>query len=104
MNLKKKREIPTTSTQKFFYDSKSATYLPEAVKHSGKKNILQTLDISNPNTKERMCKGIAKFYIKIAHMYAAILKTINPLYIYKDKYGKEHHFSLLNKDKIPNKC
>jgi len=99
--LKKKRDIPTTSTQKFFYDSKSATYLPESVKHSGKKNILQTLDISNPNTKERMCKGIAKFYIKIAHMYAAILKTINPLYIYKYKYGKEHHFSLLNKDKIP---
>ena len=99
--LKNKKDVPKTSVQKFLYDSKLGRYLPETDKHWGRKNVLHTLDVHNPKTKERMCKGIAKFYIKIAHLYAAILKTINPLYIYKDKYGKEHHFSLLNKDKIP---
>ena len=64
-------------------------------------NCFADIRCTEPETKDRMCKGIAKFYVKIAHLYAAILKTINPLYIYKDKYGKEHHFSLLNKEKIP---
>ena len=65
------------------------------------KTGLHALDVHNPEIKDRMCKGIAKFYIKIAHLYAAILKTINPLYIFKDVNGKEHHFSLSNKGKIP---
>ena len=90
----------STESQKFIYDSKFKTYVPE-VKNVNRKSLLQTLDVHDSTTKDRMCKGIAKFYIKIAHLYAAILKTINPLYIYKDKYGKEHHYSLLNKDKIP---
>ena len=90
----------STTPKQFIYDSKWQTYVP-SVRKIGRKTVLQTLDVQNPETKDRMCKGIAKFYVKIAHLYAAILKTINPLYIYKDKYGKEHHFSLLNKEKIP---
>ena len=51
--------------------------------------------------KKRMCNGIAKFYIKIAHIFAAIVKTINPIYNYKDSDGNIIEFDLLNKDKIP---
>ena len=39
----------------------------------------------SPLKKKRMCQGIAKFYVKIAHVYAAIIKTLNPHYIYNDK-------------------
>ena len=43
-----------------------------------------------------MCKGIAKFYIKIAHLFAAILKAVNPIYKYDG-----HEMSIMNKSKIP---
>ena len=48
-----------------------------------------------------MCKGIAKFYISIAHLYAAIVKTINPVYVYEDDRGKKHALSIQNRHKIP---
>ena len=31
--------------------------------------------------RTRLCKGIAKFYIKIAHIFAAIVSTVNPYFI-----------------------
>ena len=65
------------------------------------KSILKDLDILDKNKKERMCKGIAKFYIKIAHLFAAIMRAINPVYSYTDSNGKLHQFSLMNKNKIP---
>ena len=43
-----------------------------------------------------MCKGIAKFYIKIAHLFAAILKTVNPVYVYGT-----HKVGIMNKTRIP---
>ena len=48
-----------------------------------KKEALQ----ENPEEKREICNEIAKFYVKIAHLYAAIMKTINPEYIYKDFFG-----------------
>ena len=66
-----------------------------------KKTILNELDVRNKDEKERMCKGIAKFYISIAHLYAAIVKTINPVYVYEDGRGKKHALSIQNRDKIP---
>ena len=48
------------------------------------KDNLDNLDISSHIKKKRMCIGIAKFYIKIAHLFAAIASTINPSYTYKD--------------------
>ena len=100
VNSIKRKAAPSSTRRNFIYDSQLKTYIPE-IQRVNRKSILQTLDVHNPTTKDRMCKGIAKFYIKIAHLYAAILKTINPVYVYKDKYGKEHRYSLLNKDKIP---
>jgi hypothetical protein len=54
------------------------------------------LDIQNKNEKLAMCKGIAKFYIKIAHLFSAILKTVNPIYVYGS-----HKVGILNKSRIP---
>jgi len=60
------------------------------------KNLLSELDVQNPREKANMCKGIAKFYIKIAHLFAAILKAVNPIYKYDG-----HEMSIMNKSKIP---
>ena len=69
------------------------------------KNNLDNLDISNDSQKsikkKRVCIGIAKFYIKIAHIFSAIVMTINPVYTYKDANGETVKTKLLKKDKIP---
>jgi hypothetical protein len=66
---------------------------------------LQSLDISNDAQKsirkKRVCIGIAKYYVKIAHVFAAIVMTINPVYTYKDSTGQTVKTTLLEKDKIP---
>jgi hypothetical protein len=60
------------------------------------KTLLTELDVQNPREKDSMCKGIAKFYIKIAHLFAAILKAVNPIYKYDG-----HEMSIMNKSRIP---
>lgn len=41
----------------------------------------------DPAQKRETCNEIAKFYVKIAHLFASIMKTVNPEYIYKDFFG-----------------
>lgn len=69
------------------------------------KDSLESLDISNDVQKsikkKRVCIGIAKFYVKIAHVFSAIVMTINPIYTYKDSTGQTLKVSLMEKDKIP---
>jgi len=69
------------------------------------KDQLKGLDVDNDIQrsikKKRICIGIAKFYVKIAHIFAAIVKTINPIYVYKDENGNTVKNGLLEKDKIP---
>lgn len=69
------------------------------------KDNLESLDVSNDAQKsirkKRICIGIAKFYVKIAHIFAAIVMTINPVYTYKDSTGQTVKTTLLEKDKIP---
>jgi len=69
------------------------------------KDNFESLDISNDVQKnikkKRVCIGIAKFYVKIAHIFAAIVMTINPIYTYKDASGQTVKTGLLEKDKIP---
>ena len=69
------------------------------------KDNLEDLDISNDAKKsikkKRVCIGIAKFYVKVAHIFAAIVMTINPVYTYKDVTGQTVKTGLLEKDKIP---
>jgi hypothetical protein len=66
-----------------------------------RKDDLSKIDVKNAITKKRMCIGIAKYYIKIAHIFGAILTTINPIYTYKDEYGTHHTVSFSEKDNIP---
>ena len=47
-----------------------------------------------------MCKGIAKFYIKVAHIYGAIVTAMNPVYEYKDEDGELQQITLDNRDKL----
>jgi hypothetical protein len=69
------------------------------------KDNLESLDVSNDTQKsirkKRVCIGIAKFYVKIAHIFSAIVMTINPVYTYKDTTGQTVKTTLLEKDKIP---
>jgi hypothetical protein len=48
------------------------------------KTDLPNLDVKLETDKRRMCIGIAKYYVKIAHIYAAIVTTIKPNYVYSD--------------------
>jgi hypothetical protein len=62
---------------------------------------IDKLNLQNPLKKKRVCIGIAKFYIKIAHIFAAINMTINPVYIYKNANGEVIKTPLYNKAEIP---
>lgn len=65
------------------------------------RDMLDKLDVQNSIKKKRICTSIAKFYIKIAHIFAAIVTTINPIYVYKDAEGNTVRASLYEKGKIP---
>ena len=103
--------------QRYFNDME-ITYLAQRIKDGAEvnnlskekvifinKDNLESLDISNDAQKsikkKRVCIGIAKFYVKVAHIFAAIVMTINPVYTYKDATGQTVKTGLLEKDKIP---
>jgi len=65
------------------------------------KNNLSNTGIDNGIKKNRMCIGIAKFYIKIAHIFSAIVMTVNPIYVYKEN-NQTVKKSLLEKKDIPS--
>ena len=67
-----------------------------------KKEDLSNIDVKNATTKKRMCIGIAKYYIKIVHIFGAILTTINPTYSYKDEFGTTHTVGFNDKNNIPS--
>jgi hypothetical protein len=66
------------------------------------KSDIENLNIPDSETKRGYCDEIAKFYIKIAHVFAAIVTTINPEYTYKDAFGNVVKKSLMQKDTIPS--
>ena len=49
---------------------------------------MNKFNVQNSIKKKRLCESIATFYVKISHIFAAIVTTINPSYIYKDENGK----------------
>lgn len=65
------------------------------------KDNLEKIDIQDPEKKKQVCNNIAKFYIKIAHVFATILTTINPVYTYKDEDGNTVQTDIYGKSKIP---
>ena len=110
--------VLTSDIIKRSFNDMDITYLEQRVKDGvevnnlSKKDVmfvnkdqLEGLDVKNDPQKsikkKRICIGIAKFYIKIAHIFAAIVTTINPIYMYKDENGNTVKNTLLEKDKIP---
>jgi len=65
------------------------------------KDDLAKLDVKNQTNKRRLCIGIAKFYVKVAHLFAAIVGTINPVYTFKNSVGQKEQVTLLNKKQLP---
>jgi hypothetical protein len=106
--------IITSDIIKDHFSERDITYLAQRVKQGvevndmTKQNVifvnedqLKNLDTSNGVIdKKRKCIGIAKFYIKIAHIFSAIVMTINPMYAYKSN-GVTENVSLMDKKKIP---
>jgi hypothetical protein len=101
-----------------YFNDMDVTFLAQRIKDGSEVNELKTekirfinkdsldsLDVSNDTQKsirkKRVCIGIAKFYVKIAHVFSAIVMTINPVYTYKDATGTTVKTTLLEKDKIP---
>jgi hypothetical protein len=67
-----------------------------------KKSDIDKLNIPDAETKKKYCNDIAKFYIKIAHIFAAIVTTINPVYTYKNMFGVTVKRTLMQKSSIPS--
>ena len=65
------------------------------------KENLKRLDVHNKTQKRRLCIAIAKYYVKVAHVFAAIVTTINPTYTYKDSTGTKQQLSLMEKQLLP---
>jgi len=97
-----------------YFTEMEITYLAQRIKNGVEVNELDKdkviffdredrskLDMQNSIKKKRICLGIAKFYIKIAHIFAAIVTTINPVYVYNDAEGNTVRASLYEKGKIP---
>ena len=65
------------------------------------KRIANGSDSSSNQNKQADCIKIAKFYVKIAHIFASIVTTINPEYTYKDSFGNDIKKPLMEKSLIP---
>ena len=99
--------------EKYFTDLE-ISYLSQRIKNGVEENIMEKdkiifltksdidkFNVSVPLKKKRVCIGIAKFYVKIAHVFAAIVMTINPVYVYKDVNGNIIKRTLSEKNMIP---
>jgi len=65
------------------------------------KDEQNNFDIQNASKKKTLCLHISKFYIKIAHLFATIVTTINPIFVYKDNKGNVKRANLYEKSLIP---
>ena len=67
-------------------------------------NSIRKLDVRNPDVKRAMCKSVASFYIKIAHMFSAVFCTLNPeLDNFKSSVKQDKKKYNLSRDS-PNFC
>ena len=99
--------------QKYFTDLE-IPFLAQRVKNGVEENIMdnkktifvtkkdmEKFDINTPLRKKRICIGIARFYIKVAHVFSAIVMTMNPVYTYKDEAGNVVQKNFYEKTTIP---
>ena len=52
------------------------------------------------NKKKNICIGIAKFYVRIAHIFSSIIFTLNPKFITTDSRGIRTSYNLLTKNNM----
>ena len=106
--------IMTSDVMSKNLNNKEITYLSQKIKDGVevneltddsvlylKKSNVDKLDVRTVAKKKRLCNGIAKYYIKIAHIFSAIVTTINPSYTYKDSYGSTVKVDLKNRHTVP---
>ena len=63
-------------------------------------DAVNNLDVKGQQKKQHMCTGIARYYIKVAHLFAAINKTVNPMISWKNAEGKQLT-PVMNKSEVP---
>lgn len=80
-------------------DKKNKAYESTKVLY-GKKSKLVDADEKNSYKKRRLCNGIAKFYVKIAQIYAAVVKALNPQLKFKDKTGTSTSLNMYETGKL----
>ena len=54
-----------------------------------------------PMVKKEMCMSIASFYVRVAHLFSAIILTINPIYKYREQNGTMREVNWANRKDIP---
>jgi hypothetical protein len=69
----------------------------DTIKYSANDSVGYIRKINNPN-KPEMCLSISKFYVKIGHIFSAIVGTIKPRYTFSDG---EKYSILTPKNELP---
>ena len=72
----------------------------QSLVHLDKKDVGK-LDVKGEEKKHHMCTGIARYYIKLAHLFAAINKTVNPMISWKTVDGRKQLTPVMNKADVP---
>ena len=107
--------VLTSNIIERYFTDLEVEFLSQRIKNGVEENIMKKdkviffdkskLDEYNVQVslkKKRVCMGIAKFYVKIAHVFSAIVTTINPVYIYKDVDNNVIQKTLMEKNNIPS--
>ena len=90
--LKGKSEINEMASDKLIYFKKDQI------------DSFDVQNVQNATQKRRMCIGIAKFYVKVAQVFSAIVTTVNPTYKFKDISGNSQEVDLSQKETIPDEA
>jgi hypothetical protein len=118
-----KMVVLTTNILNKYFDTVDIGYLEERVQNGYSANSAnnesnkETADkayfmpkdelhdrLDTAENKQAVCRGIAKFYVTIAHLFAAIMTTTNPMVQYTDpESGETNQVSVLEKaDAVPD--
>ena len=92
-----------------YFKNKDIHYVLDRIKYGDNDTTKNTTKNTNKNTdkditieeKQQICNAISVFYVKIAHIFAAIMTTLNPKYVFTDKHGKQIIIDIHDKSKIP---
>jgi len=62
---------------------------------------IEDYDVGDDDIKLEMCKSISIFYVKIAHLYSAIVMTLNPIFSYINDAGVKQSVPLNLRHTVP---